>query len=254
MTQFMDSASEAYVKAVAAAFEHVLHDDLVGVYLHGSAVLGGFNVHRSDIDILAVVREPIPKLKHGVVDAIQSIEVPCPAVGLEMSIVTLPSAANPTTKPLFEVHMTTAPQDSKVVDGDDHPGDPDLVLHYAVCRAAGRVLHGSPPDQVFAPVSEELIMSQLLDELHWASESAAGECAVLNACRAWLYAVERRLVSKIGGGQWAMDKAAEEEKNLVFSAIQRQKGRMDVRTDENAARRFVGAVIRRINLARSEGQ
>jgi predicted nucleotidyltransferase len=38
------------------ALMNALGEDLVAVYLHGSAVLGGFRWDRSDLDILALTR------------------------------------------------------------------------------------------------------------------------------------------------------------------------------------------------------
>jgi streptomycin 3"-adenylyltransferase len=40
-------------------FLSVLGRDLIGIYVHGSLGLGGFNPQRSDIDLLVVVRAPL---------------------------------------------------------------------------------------------------------------------------------------------------------------------------------------------------
>src|SRR5688572_23755637 len=40
---------------VLGAVRDVLSEDLVGVYLHGSAAMGCFNPARSDVDLLAVI-------------------------------------------------------------------------------------------------------------------------------------------------------------------------------------------------------
>ncbi len=37
----------------------ILRDNLVGVYLHGSAVMGCYNPAKSDIDLIVVVKEPL---------------------------------------------------------------------------------------------------------------------------------------------------------------------------------------------------
>ena len=89
-----------------------------------------------------------------------------------------------TSRPPFELHVTTAPQDRKVVDGHGHPGDRDLVLHFAVCSFAR--LHDGLRRGALAP----LVLTQLADELTWAADHAPSEYAVLNACRAWRYAVD----------------------------------------------------------------
>ena len=40
--------------------EAILKDNLVGIYLHGSAVMGCFNPDKSDLDLIIVVNEAIP--------------------------------------------------------------------------------------------------------------------------------------------------------------------------------------------------
>ena len=37
---------------------NILGDELVGVYLHGSAAMGCFNPAKSDLDLLIVVKKP----------------------------------------------------------------------------------------------------------------------------------------------------------------------------------------------------
>ena len=67
-------------------------------------------------------------------------------------------------------------------------------------------------------------MSRLADELTWAVEHVPTEYAVLNACRAWRYAVDGSLVSKVDGGRWAEARLAEPELTLVRAAIAVQCG------------------------------
>ena len=40
--------------------KEILRDNLVGVYLHGSSVMGCFNPQKSDIDLIVVVERPLP--------------------------------------------------------------------------------------------------------------------------------------------------------------------------------------------------
>ena len=176
------------------------------MYLHGSAVLGGYDVRRSDVDVLVVSDGPLDVDEQGALaESLSEERLPCPAGGLELSVVTQTSARRPVAKPLFELHVTTAPADTKVVDGHDRAGDPDLVLHFAVCRSAGtRVGPGMPRDSAFAPVPRELVLTQLADEMASGATHAATEYAVLNACRAWKYAVDGTLVSKVDGGDWVL--------------------------------------------------
>lgn len=247
----MDARSERYATDVAAALAGVLGPDLTGVYLHGSAVLGGFDARRSDVDILVVSEGAMTAGQQtAAAEALSEERLPCPAAGLELSVVTLAAARHPAARPAFELHVTTEPEDRKVVDGHGHGGDPDLVLHFAVCRAAGRLLGlGRPADQVFAPVPGELVRAQLAAELHWATglrsgaELYPGEYAVLNACRAWRYAVDGTLVSKVDGGEWALSRVPGPDRELIATALARQRCQPAAGLDPASVMRFVEAVL-----------
>ncbi len=222
----------AYLQALTSATADVLGDDLVGVYPHGSLILGGWRPERSDIDVLVVVERSLTSAEQSTLAAAWQPEArPCPAVGLELSVVLRSVAAHPNARPAFELHVTTAPEDAKVVDGHGHPGDLDLVLHFAICHALGY--------EVFAEVPRPLVLAQVADELTWAVEHAApAEYAVLNACRAWRYAVDGTLVSKIDGGHWAEERLDESERTLVRNAIALQSGEETAALDASAASAF----------------
>ena len=243
----MDAASERYVAAVAGALTGALGSTLVGVYLHGSAVLGGFDLRRSDVDILGVCAAPMPsEVKDRAARALGQEALPCPAQGLELSIVTRDAARHVTRRPRFELHLTTAPGDSKVIDGRGHPGDPDLVLHFAVCRVAGRLIGpGRPVGEVFAPVPPAILLEQLAAELEWAPRQATAEYAVLNACRAWRYAADGAIVSKVDGGRWALSRVHGAERDLVAAALARQTSASDAGLDAGAVEEFVRGVLAR---------
>ncbi|WP_207128325.1 aminoglycoside adenylyltransferase domain-containing protein [Actinocatenispora comari] len=235
----MDEAMERYLSGLAAAAARALGDDLVGCYLHGSAVLGGFDARHSDVDVLVVAAGATSAAQRASLTA-GLAALPCPAVGLELSVVTRAAAAGPTAAPRFELHLTTARDDPKVVDGHARGGDPDLVLHFAVCCRAGRVVGPGPAAAaVFAPVPAALVLAQLVAELGWAVGHATGEYAVLNACRAWRFAVDGALVSKVDGGRWARDRVGAADRALIAAALARQRREAAVRLHPAAVAAFV---------------
>lgn len=241
----MDTEVERYALNVASAMAAVSGLRLAGVYLHGSAVLGGFDSRRSDVDILAVCDDPMTTAQQSAVaQALSEQSLPCPAHGLELSIITLGVARHPTAEPAFELHLTTAPEDPKVIDGHRVGGDPDLVLHCAVCRSAGRLLGpGLPAAEVFRQVPDELVLAQLAAELRWGAEHAPGEYAVLNACRAWRFGEDGALVSKVDGGQWARSRVQGPDRELITIALDRQRSMSESELDPDAVGRFVRHVL-----------
>jgi hypothetical protein len=157
--------------------------DLIGVYLHGSAAMDAFVPSRSDVDALAVAASTLSsEAKLALADSLSEATLPCPGVGLEMSVVTAVSAGSPSDAPGFELHIGT--QEGQVVDGLDHEGDPDLVAHFAMTRARGLALLGPPPTEVFAAVERSRLLRSFADDLTWAMDRGLAGYAVLNACRA----------------------------------------------------------------------
>jgi streptomycin 3"-adenylyltransferase len=243
-----------YASAVAAVAGTVLGSQLTGAYLHGSAVLGGFDVRRSDVDLLLVCdRRLAARDRTALVSALTNEALSCPATGLELSVVQRTVTAHPTPRPPFELHINAAQGAATVVDGKTALGDPDLVLHFAVCRAAGRPIGPSAAvEEVFGVVPRDLVLGQLLRELAWAGDEAPGEYAVLNACRAWLFADEGRLVSKVAGGEWALTRVDDGDAALIASALRRQHCQPSPMLTPAAVREFLDGVAAWIR-ARAEG-
>ena len=67
--------------------------------------------------------------------------------------------------------------------GAQHPGDPDLLMHYVACRAAGIVVRGPPPAELVGEVARVDVLGYLEVELRWALHDAPEAYGVLNACR-----------------------------------------------------------------------
>ena len=153
-------------------------------------------------------------------------------------------AARPPAEPPFELHITTAPEDEKVIDGHGAEGDPDLVLHFGVCRQAGLLVGaGQPREIVFGQVPRAMVLAQLDNELEWAVGQAPEEYAVLNACRAWRYAFDGTFVSKLAGGEWALRHLQQPFHSvLVTMALARQRGLTSDGLDAGRVHAFVADV------------
>ncbi|MDP9868680.1 MULTISPECIES: nucleotidyltransferase domain-containing protein [Streptosporangium] len=81
---------ERYAGDVASVMSEIFGPRLVGAYLHGSAVLGGFDPRRSDVDLLVVCQDPMTaEQRSAVAERLSDDRLPCPAQGLELSVVTL---------------------------------------------------------------------------------------------------------------------------------------------------------------------
>jgi Aminoglycoside adenylyltransferase, C-terminal domain/Nucleotidyltransferase domain len=196
-----------------------LGGNLTAAYLHGSAVLGGFDPAISDLDVLVVCGDP---LSNAEVDAIcRRIErLELPAKGLEMSVLTRSEALLPDLdRPHFQVHAVVG-ADGVVrrVDGRAGVGDRDLILHLAVSRASGHALVGPQPDQILAALPEAVVRRAAIDEIEWARGAGSPVYLVLTAARARAFARTGRLVSKVEAGE------EEGDLPIVRAALIAQRG------------------------------
>ena len=231
--------------STTAALERALGPRLVAVYLHGSAVLGGYRPDGSDLDVLAIADDRIEDADiDAVVAALHGGRYP--ARGLELSIVTRDEAARPDlSAPRFQLHVTLGnlAKSTRVVDGRGREGDGDLVLHFAVCRAAGMALLGPPRGDTIAAVPETRIRLAMLDEIEWAA-TAPPEYLVLTAARAWLFAETGRLASKVEAGAWAEPR--DPDPVVIAAALTFQHGGRDA-IDPLAAASFARRATQRLH-------
>jgi streptomycin 3"-adenylyltransferase len=201
---WVDPALDRYLAALAGGLARVVGPALIGVYLHGSAALGGWSAERSDVDLLGVVARPLDRRAKRVLAARlhhPSLTCPSPA-GLELSLVTATVAADPPRRPPFELHVSTGPAPRTHLGGAA-AADPDLLLYFAVCRRAGLAVTGPEPVQVFAEPPRAWLLERATAELRWAMRHGSFAYRVLTACRAWRYLEDDVLGAKVDGGRWA---------------------------------------------------
>jgi streptomycin 3"-adenylyltransferase len=221
----------------------VLGDDLAAVYLHGSAVLGGFSWQRSDLDILALSTVAVTDDQ---VEAVGATLTPLdfPGKGLELTLMTVAEASEPELPaPRFEVHVATGGPggEARVMDGRGRAGDPDLVLHIAVCREYAEAIVGPSARELLGEIPQEAVRRAMRAEIGWGRDHAPLEYLILTAARAWLFFDSGRIASKIEAGEWAAQR--DPEPAVIRAALARQRG-AETSIPADAAHRFAARVER----------
>jgi Aminoglycoside adenylyltransferase, C-terminal domain len=247
MTEPPAAAALKFAARLAARLAGLLGGGLAGACLHGSAVLGGWTASRSDVDMLFVLADDVSL---ELVDAAGAMLLGAaglaPGRGLECSAVTMSAAAVPAPPWPFLLHASVQEEFGQpagqpaLVRGRGHQGDPDLLMHYTVARAAGVAVHGPPPAVLIGPVARPLILDYLAGELQWGLAHAPECYAVLNACRALLYLHDGAIVSKLAGGRAALDRGTAPAV-LVRRALAQQRGQAPETPPRPDAVRFVRA-------------
>ena len=232
----------------------ILQDNLVGVYLQGSSVMGCFNPEKSDIDLIVVVDRPLnDAAKKEYMDMVVELNALSPAKGIEMSIV-LREVCKPFLYPTpFELHFSAGHLEWYEKDPDDYISemkgtDKDLAAHFTIINNRGICLYGPPIKEVFA----EVPCSDYMDSIWFDVEEAVEEISeypmylTLNLARVLAYKEEGLVLSKKEGGEWAIEHMAEEYHPLIMDAMREYCESADVKYDKILAARYADCIIKRI--------
>jgi Domain of unknown function (DUF4111) len=216
----------SYVGRLAADLADVSGGLLLAGYVHGSAALGGWLPGRSDVDALFIGADELasPALDR-MARTLLASAADCPGRELESSIVTAAQAASPDEPWPYLAHVVARRGASCRVyrPGSRSPGDADLAMHYAVCRAAGVSAYGPPPRELIGTVARRVILGYLAGDLGWGAEHGSEAYAVLNACRALIYLTDGQIVSKLAGGAAALERKTGPA-DVLRRALDQQRG------------------------------
>ena len=233
--------------------KRILGDNLVGVYLHGSAVMGCFNPEKSDVDLLVVVKEePTDTVKRAFMDMVVSLNETGPAKGIEMSIVER-SVCKPFAYPTpFVLHFSKMHLDRYRNNPEDYIAkmkgtDRDLAAHITVIRARGMCLCGAPIDEVFGEVPKQDYMDSLWYDIADAEDDIAEDTMylTLNLARVLAFLQDGSVLSKKEGGEWGLKNLPESYHGLLREALSEYRGETPG-YDISAAKEYAGAMLRLI--------
>jgi len=244
---------DRYLAGLVNCCRDVLGANLVGVYLQGSGAQGDYHQGKSDIDVLAVVSQPVPvQQKQQLCARLNHSALPVPATGLDFIIVTENTVRCPAKIPQHELWFSTGETWETSVDTGG--GTSEHLILFQTCRDHGRTLFGPQADQLFAQVPRPLLLNALIGVLQWHQarildpfHDPAGQYSVLNACRAWHYAEVGRLVSKSEGGAWVI--AKEPQATLAWDALAIRQGASSRALPHEVISAFLNRVV---GILRSE--
>ena len=249
--------TESLIKGFAEDSKGILQDNLVGIYLHGSAVMGCFNPRRSDIDLIIVVDRPLSDpVKKAYMDMVVGYNALGPAKGIEMSIV-LRAVCRPFVYPTpFELHFSSGHLEWYKKDPDDYirkmnGEDKDLAAHFTIIINRGRCVYGASIEDVFAEVPG----SDYMDSIRYDIEEAPENITVypmyltLNLARVLAYKEEGLVLSKKEGGEWALRNLPAEYHPLIRNAMREYTESAEVDYDQALAERYAEYMTERIGNA-----
>lgn len=249
--------SNDYEKVIDELIEQtkgILKNNLIGIYLHGSAVMECFNPAKSDIDLIIIVNDNMPKkIKRGLMDCIVELNDRAPHKGLEISVV-LQSVCNPFVYPTpFELHFSPMHLKWYMDNPDDYiqkmnGEDKDLAAHFTVITHRGKCLIGLPINEVFGQVPQECYMDSIWEDVKDAEEDIIDNpmYLVLNLARVLAYKSESLVLSKKEGGMWALDNLPIEYKELVSVAMTDYKNESSTEYDSENLMKYAKYMLQQI--------
>src|SRR4051794_11224982 len=197
--------AQTYVHAVAHEVATVFGNGLVGVYTTGSLALGGFTPGRSDIDLMAVVDgQEGPETCLALAVRLDHSRLPCPASGLEFVLYPRAIVTTPSTDAGYVLNLNTGPKLAPVAELDSSSTPAFwFVLDRAITAQSGEAVVGPPAPELFrVPPAHQLLPVVLAAvEAQQQDRSDLLDNVVLNTCRAFRFAQDRRWYSKAEAGR-----------------------------------------------------
>lgn len=232
-------ADRDQLDGVVGLVREVLGAQLAGMYLHGSAVLGGLR-SRSDLDVLAVAtRGTTPCERHRLVAGLTELSCAERPSGrsrpVELSIV-VESEVRPWRYPprldfLYgewlraELERGLEPWETR---------SPDLAVLLHVTREHGAAIHGPPARELLEPVPRADVaagavagVEGLLDDLE-----ADTRNVVLTLARIWSTLMTGAVLPKHVAARWAMSRLPEEHRPVLARARAVYLGEEEERWDD----------------------
>jgi predicted nucleotidyltransferase len=245
---------------VVAILRDVLGEELIGAYLHGSAVLGGLRAE-SDLDVLAVsAGRTTRRQKERLVARLLDRSGPAPVAPsrrpVELTIVVASEIRPWRYPPRMDFQYGDWWRD-RFERGELEPWpsefNPDLALLVSMVLLGDTGLAGAPPHDVLDPVPRADVIDALaagvgstLEDLEWDTRNV-----VLTLARIWCGMATGEIRSKDAAADWALPRLASEHRAVLARARDAYLGTGGERWDDlrGAIRPFADAVVAEIEAA-----
>ncbi|MFF9808913.1 aminoglycoside adenylyltransferase family protein [Streptomyces coeruleorubidus] len=216
-----------------------LDDSVLGIYLHGSATLGGLRPH-SDIDVLAVVRDRTTHARRRLlIEELLKVSGVDGRRHVELVVVVRddvrPWRYPPTCDFLYgdwlradyERGVTPAPGPS-----------PDLAPLLTMVLRADAPLHGPPPADLLDPVPHEDLRRAIVAGVPGLMEELDTDTrnVLLTLARIWTTLTSGTIRSKDAAAEWALDRLPAEQRPVLARARAVYLGEEEERWDDLAPR------------------
>lgn len=225
---------QSQVKTLQTELHHLLGQNLLGIYLHGSLALGGFQPRRSDIDVLVVTEQRIDlESKRACLALLLRVsKMPCP---IDIRFLVQPDlfpfqhpfpcdlSYNETWREIVQQDL----RDGSWKDWNKHLWhDADLMMDLTILHHAGICLWGRSIAELFPPVSTHDFQEALVHTMRVARDHLTQDPVsfILNACRVSASLQDGLILSKDAGGTWGLAHLPEQYHPLLEQSLALYRG------------------------------
>ncbi len=220
--------TEKCLSLLKIEYQKILDSNLVGIYLHGSYVMGSYNEFVSDLDYVVVVKTPLSlqtKLQL-MAETLEKLWPLAPEKGLKFHVLLLADTQHFRQPLPFDFHFSKMHLQNYLNDPTKFVSsmtgtDPDLAAHLTIINHFGKVLTGLPISKVFDQVPEATYWRSILFDVENAQTMILTQpvYTILNLCRALAYHHDHLITSKLTGGQWGLQHLGPASQSLIHQAL-----------------------------------
>lgn len=208
------SRIKEFILTLQKGVAEIIKDDWIGLYLHGSLAMGGFNPDRSDIDVLVVTEKRMTvetKRKLAKLFLMYS-NSPFP---VEVSFLNMNQLTEWQHPCPYDFHFSEFWRERyendlvsgtyKYLNGDVNT-DADLAAHIMITTTRGVCVKGRPIGEVFPLVPRSDYLSSILGDFKDCLTNIEEDpiYCTLNLIRVFWYLKEGVISSKLEAGNWGL--------------------------------------------------
>jgi len=256
------AATDRQIDDLVDGVTGILGPALVGMYQHGSAVLGGLRPD-SDIDVLAVASRPTThEEKRALMQSLLAVSrarsSPLPGRPIEFDLVVSSDVRPWRYPPTFDFHYSELWRD-RFETGDAEPwtdrANPDLASIVTVALLGEEPLVGPQPSEVLDPVPRGDYVDAVLRDVDTVDEYLPWDTrnVVLTLPRIWSAIATEEVHSKESAARWALTRIPTEHRAVLERALSAYLGDTgdtwnDIRVETRA---YVDEILMEIRRART---
>lgn len=204
--------SREFISEVISEAASIVGEGIIGVYLHGSLAMGGFNPTGSDIDLIIVTVQPLPlEMKRELAELFLTYSNrPFPIEINFLNNAYLRDWQHPAP---YDFHFSEFWREryekelgkgTSIYLNDEIKTDIDLAAHLTILNKRGICLNGKPIHETFPPIPKYDYVSSILADYEECLEKIHADpvYCILNLIRVYWYLKEGEISSKKEAGEW----------------------------------------------------